>query len=143
MSAQAPSANLLREKIARWVQDHLAGRNADIVTAVDQLLLLARETGELRCVPAGDRELRFEFPDQEPLEIRLEIARSRLRTVCARLAFLCHESGQEFEPYGGEGTIERAVPCGSADETANHGRRTWKVRWKNTTAAQEFTIQAQ
>jgi hypothetical protein len=120
-------------------QGRVAERRVDIVGIVEQLLVLATRFGEIHCSPAAPDKLRFEIRGHPPLEVPLEAAKSRLRTMCARLAFLRQKSGEEFEPYGGEGFIEKA-PEG---ETSNGTRRKWHVRYHNTTDKQDFTITAQ
>jgi hypothetical protein len=137
--AQSPPNTTVREKIDSVLREEFAGRQSDIVAVADRLLAIAREAGEIRCQSAGAQHLRFEIPHQEPWETQLDAGKGRLRAICARLAKLCEESGQEFLPYGGEGTIQRSL---SASMT-NHGCQTWKARWKNTMHEQEFIIQAQ
>ena len=109
------------------VQQKLSGRFGDIVNVVEMLLQLAQQAGEIHCTPAPNDHIRFEVRGQGTFEIEALAAKSRVRTMCARLAVLCQESGHEFLPYGGEGTI----------------RNTWKARWTNTTDKQEFTLVAE
>jgi hypothetical protein len=151
-----------------------AGRFVDTVTAVQQLLALASEVGQIRCTLAGENCLRFELPEGEPFDVphRPYLAKSNLRSMCARIAVLRQESGQEFEPYGGEGVITRQAAVasyarylewlkeqGSSSPAGRNGgapprgtesavaldfpREKWKVRYKNNMGQQEFTITAE
>lgn len=63
--------------------------------------------------------------------------------MCARLAVLVQESGQEFQPYGGEGIIRKSCASPVSNSGTVAGNVSWKASWKNTTDVQEFTIQAQ
>jgi hypothetical protein len=59
--------------------------------------------------------------------------------LCARLAVLCQESGNDFMPYGGEGSIRRTNAAnGNAGESV-----AWKAWWTNRPGNSEFTIQYQ
>jgi hypothetical protein len=128
----------VQSQIQELVRQKMPGRQGDLLGLVDQLLALAEHLPYLRCTFAGEDRLRFEVRDQDPVEVTLPLAKARLRTMCARLARLCQESGGEFIPYGGEGVIKKAVVF----PHANHDARVWHVRLKNTPSVQEFTITA-
>src|SRR5438093_1416315 len=96
-------------QIQEIFQQRVVGRRMALLEIVEELLSVAGQAGQLRCTVAGPDKLRFEIPDQEPLEVPLEDAKGRLRTMCARLAVLCQKSGGEFTPYGGEGIIKKAA----------------------------------
>jgi hypothetical protein len=130
-------------QIEELVREKMAGRKIDLVPVVDQFLMLARDVGEIKCTLASDDHLRFEIPGQDAVEVSLDCALGKLRTMCARLAVLCHESGQDLFLYGGEGIIRKDCTNHSVGSASNHEQRTWKVRFKNTTDQQEFTIQAE
>src|SRR5207248_1872103 len=101
------------------------------------------QMGRVHCGFVEDRRvLRFEIPGQEPWELSAELAKSRLRTACARLGVLCNESGHEVSLYGGEGAIDSRVVSPLANGSGNQKQRTWHVHFKNTPDAQEFTITA-
>jgi hypothetical protein len=126
-------------QIQELARQRIAGRPGDLLGFVDELLAIAEQFGCLRCTLAGESSLRFEVGDEDAVEVQLDLAKGRLRTMCARLAYLCHQSGGEFLPYGGEGVIKKAVVFPQAHD----GDKTWHLRHKNTTDAQEFTITAQ
>ena len=128
----------ISSQIHEIIQQRVAKRSCDVVGIIEHLLPLASRLGEIRCTLADSDKLRFEIPDQESLEIPLEQAKGRLRAMCARLAYLRKLSGQEFDPYGGEGMIKGSAVTGQPD----HDNSAWHVRYKNTTGAQEFTITA-
>lgn len=130
----------IQSQIQDLVQEKLAGNPADSPGFVEHLLAIAGHVGVIRCSLAQKDVMRFEFGSQEPLEVALQYAKARLRTMCARLAVLCNDSGQDVNPYGGEGVIARAVVPSLAGVAGNHGVAHWHVRFKNTTDAQEFTI---
>lgn len=158
-------------RIENLVQQRLTPRGPDLVTVVQQFLALACEVGQIRCTMGGKDMLRFEVPGEEPASLALPLAKANLRTMCARLAKLRQESGQEFEPYGGEGVITREVAVTSYSQYAAwlkeqwetapgdrngqtsaqeaelltalaFSRDQWKVSYKNTMHEQEFTITA-
>jgi hypothetical protein len=117
---------MVRSRIQDLVQEKLAGKKIDPVGFIEELFHVTDQVGKLRCTLATDQQLRFEVPDQTPLDVSLDFARGKLRMLCARLGVLCQENGNpEVSPYGGEGTIEPK-------------HRT--VRFKNTPDEQEFTI---
>ena len=140
MSAQTQTLDRTRDRIERLIRDRLVPRQSDIVAMVDELLSIAAEGGEIRATISKDHRLRFEFGLNESCEFESDLARSRLRTICARLAKIVQESGQEFLPYGGEGIIRMPGTVGLTNGAPKP--MTWKARWKNTTDAQEFVIQA-
>src|SRR5262245_45847142 len=146
MTSQAQIETLARSK--------LLGNRVDPVGFVDELLLLARGEGEIQCKCANDDALRFVLSSaQAVFDVPGDDARGKLRMMCARLAKLCEENGQEFLPYGGEGLIEKVVPCSAVPDgqirAAQGGRgdgsvgaavtaeiaprrEQWTVRYKNT-----------
>lgn len=128
-------------QIEELFRDIAAGRKRDVVSVVDRLIMVARDVREIKCTLASSQSLRFEIPGQKASEVHIDRAKGILRAICARLAVLCRDSGQEFSPYGGEGVIKAEVV--RSVELSNHGGEGWKVRFKNTTDEQEFTIQAQ
>jgi hypothetical protein len=130
---------------------HHAGARVDTVWFIDQLLGALEAKREVRCTLAGSGGLRFEFRDEEAFEVPLDLAKSKLRAMCARLGVLCNESGGEkVSLYGGEGTIQKEVPVAVANGPGSSAGspfepcpRRWTVRFKNTPSEQEFIIQAQ
>jgi hypothetical protein len=117
-------------RIRDLVQAKLAGRKIDPVVFIDELLVIAKEVGEIRCYLATEQSLRFEL-DGQACDVALDAARTKLRMVCARLSVLCN-TGEDsaVSPYGGEGIIRS-----SATPTDP-----WRVRFKNTPGEQEFSI---
>ena len=128
---------------------------------VDELLELAGQVGEIQCTMAGVEGLRFLIPSQPPpFEVELDTAKGKLRMMCARLGVLCHESGDpDVSLYGGEGIIKKEAPMRSPNNLAQSAGSNspsstgitlarppilheWRVRFKNTPDAQEFTIVA-
>jgi len=95
-----------------------------------------------------------------PFDVELDTAKGKLRMMCARLGVLCHESGDpDVSLYGGEGIIKKEAPMASPNNLAQSAgsnspsstgitlarppiRHEWRVRFKNTPDAQEFTIVA-
>jgi hypothetical protein len=143
ISSERPRAvAAARQKIESLVQARLAGKCIDAVTFVEELLAIATQVGEVTCSPVDDRGLRFELAGSEPLEVNLEGNRGKLRMLCARLAVLCHESGDELMLYGGDGTVRRMAK----GELGNRGGEpivyslAWKAHWSNTPGKHEFTI---
>lgn len=132
-----------RQQIERFMQERLNGRTPALVEFVDQLLGIASQIGTLRCKPAGNHGLHFELSKDQVLEVALDANRGKLRMMCARLAVLVQESGQEFQPYGGEGIIRKSCASPVSNSGTVAGNVSWKASWKNTTDVQEFTIQAQ
>ncbi len=143
-SKSPPSVDFARQQIERLVHERLAGRKIDGITFIEELLALAPVVGEVRCSPAADSGLRFELGGGAPFEVHVDGNRGKLRMLCARLAVLCQESGQELMPYGGEGAIRRLkktdLTDGASERTPTAG--TWQVRWNNTPGQHEFTIQS-
>jgi hypothetical protein len=138
---------------------------------INELLPQVSEGQEFHCTFAGIRSLRFQLGSQNPWEVDIERAKSKLRILCARLSVLCNETGgQDVSLYGGEGWISEEAIENSRLEWAKH-RETmlhasgvpvsgehlrpnavlsqpcpgvkWHVCFKNTMHEQEFTIQAQ
>jgi hypothetical protein len=141
-SERPASGNLARQQIERLVRQRLVGRNIDEVSFAEELLALATQVGEIACKPVANQGLRFELPGSEPVEVDVDANRGKLRMLCARLAVLCEESGHEFMPYGGEGTIRRTVKVDLADREGEPVLYclAWRARWSNTTDKHEFTI---
>jgi hypothetical protein len=132
----------LQAQILDLAQEKLVPRSADLPGFADYLLTVAEQVGEVRGTLADENTIRFEIRGQSPLEIRLPNAKSRLRTMCARLGHLCMESGQDITLYGGEGIIDRATVARLTSAAADHGPVSWYLRFQNTMHAQEFTITA-
>jgi hypothetical protein len=147
---------------AYLVDDH----KGDPVRFMDELILVASEVGPIRCSFAGDGKLRFQVQDQPAWEVELGRAKAKLRILCARLGVLCNESrDQDVSLYGGEGLItfpdwswghEDLGPSGPYDWQSSQktplqaqgslsakAARKLAIRFKNTMAEQEFTIQPQ
>lgn len=99
---------------------------ADGVRFIDELLALAADAGEISCTLAGERALRFQVLNHPACEVELDRAKAKLRMLCARLAVVCGEEGQNLSLYGGEGLICKSVPL--------------RIAIKNTSAEQTFTI---
>jgi hypothetical protein len=137
--------NPAEEQIQRLVSERLVGREVDGVTFVDELLVIAQQVGEVRCSPATDHGLRFQLGDRAPFEVDLDRHRGKLRMLCARLAVLCHESGDECKLYGGEGTIRktRILDRSESADQSDPRSLSWKARWSNTPERQEFTLQCE
>ena len=136
----AGPTDLAVQQVLRLVREKLVGSTIDGVSFMDELLTLVQQVSEVRCWPAGDGGLHFEVPRHEPFEVDLDANRGKLRMLCARLAVLCQESGHDFMPYGGEGTIRRTGKAanGNASEST-----TWKAWWTNRPGNPEFAIQYQ
>jgi hypothetical protein len=134
LTLQAQILDLAREK--------LLPRMADLAGFADHLLTVAEQVGEVRGTLADVDTIRLEMRGQQPLEIRLPNAKSRLRTMCARLGHLCMESGQDITLYGGEGIIDRATVARLTSAATDHSPANWHLRFQNTMHAQEFTITA-
>jgi len=109
------------------LQDKFDEYQTNLVDLVDWLLDLAARSGEIRCTPIPPDHVRFEIRGEETCDVFFPQAKGRLRSMCARIAVLCQESGHEFMPYGGEGTI----------------RQIWRARWSNTMGKQDFTLLAE
>jgi hypothetical protein len=128
-------------ELPQLIQTQLVGKKVDLVAVVDQLLGMAHAAGELRCQLASDEAIRFEFRGEEPVDIPVDLAKGKLRAMCARLGWLCHESGQtDISLYGDEGTFRRNLP---SDETANGSSFSWRLKFMNTPGEQYFIITVQ
>lgn len=134
-----------RERLGTLFREGFAGKTIDIVKFVDELMSLAAELGELRCVCVGAETLRFEIRGQDPMEVEISegLARGKLRSLCARLAMLVSETaGQEFLPYGGEGYVVRSARATNGQPGQPTEQR-FRVRYQNSNAAPiEVTITA-
>ena len=123
-----------QNRIQELVQEKAAGRRPDLVSLVEQLFEVAAETGGLSCTQVCNQGLRFSLPGYPPVEVKLDLAKSKLRMMCARLGVISREqSGKDVSLYGDEAEFDYDQPPGSA--------RHWKVRFINTMHAQEFTIE--
>ena len=119
-------------QLRELVEAKAKGRSWDGVGLVDDLFGIAAEVGEVTCTLARPDGLRFLLGTQPPFEVDLDRARSKLRTMCARLGVLCNEhSGEDVSLYGGEALFNYG-PAGP--------ERRWRVRFQNTPGKQEFTI---
>ncbi|MBI1915355.1 MAG: hypothetical protein HYS12_11540 [Planctomycetes bacterium] len=138
-------------RIRDLVQDKLAGRKIDIEGFADELLLLAREAGEVQGTLATDRVLRLEVDGQHSCEVEVDRAKTKLRMLCARLGVLCNQSGLgNVSLYGGEGVIEKKHSSLAQHEDQKQSESSaappqveanrWTVRFKNTSSEQGFTI---
>lgn len=138
------SAAHARQQIEKLVRERLAGRKIDGVTFVEELLAITTQVGEVHCSPAADHGLRFQLPDADPFEVELDANRGKLRMLCARLAVLCQESGQDFMLYGGEGPIDRIVKARPTDQESEPISYflSWQARWNNTPGEHWFVITA-
>jgi hypothetical protein len=122
-------------RLRELVEAKATGRSWDVVGVVDGLFGIAAEVGAITCTLARTDGLRFLLGGQPPCEVDLDLAPSKLRTMCARLGVLCNEgSGEDVSLYGGEATFDYGPPG---------QQRKWRVRFQNTPAEHEFTIQAQ
>lgn len=139
----------LRELVAAHLSDN---HTVDGIQFIDHLLSLTFEVGEIECSLADEGKLRFRIPTQPVCEVELERAKAKLRLLCARLGVLCHESGDpDVSLYGGQGRIkkEMSVPTSATDialaprlgALTQSRSPEWRVRFKNTSSEQEFTIQ--
>ncbi len=154
-----------QKQIEQLARSKLLGNRVDPVGFVDEILALASREGGIRCTFAANDALRFTISKEADFEVPVDRARGKLRMMCARLAKLCQENGQEFLPYGGEGIIEKATPPPGSVSAASTGdgevragprisvgvgdvlvakvaprRDRWKVCFKNTMSEHEFTI---
>lgn len=147
----------IRELVQAYVSDN---HNVHVVEFVDEILRLATHMGEIHCSPADNRKFCFRIPGLPTWEVELGRATGKLRMMCARLAVLCHESGDpDVSFYGGEGIIKKELAVSAASNVIrSEGSGSpsltgialasppilheWRVRFKNTTDAQEFTIVA-
>jgi hypothetical protein len=161
--------NTIPELVEAYLSDN---HNVRVVEFADGLLALVAEAGPVTCRMAGDDNLHFQVEGQPRCEVPLGRARAKLRMLCARLAVLCNESGdQDVSIYGGEGVIRRlaadppeelkgadapTAPAAALDRAAQVGavglavppvgsrRRPteWTVRFMNTPSEHHFTIHA-
>src|SRR4051812_33001673 len=70
----------------------MTGRRFETVDAVDGLLDLAWSLGSLRCDPVNNQQWRLAFPVGDYVqEVPHRAGTGKLRSMCARLAVLCHE----------------------------------------------------
>src|SRR5437870_4715522 len=99
----------IQDQIQALIQTKFVGKQVDTSDVVDSLLLLVDEAGQIRCTLAGPDGLRFEICGQEPCEVYVDLAKPKLRAMCARLGALCMESGQDVSLYGGEGSFEKEL----------------------------------
>lgn len=119
-------------ELRELVETKAKGKSWDGVGLVDELFGIAAEVGEVSCtLAAGAGGLRFLLGTQPPFEVVLDRARSKLRTMCARLGVISNERGQDVSLYGGEATFDYG-PAGP--------ERTWRVCFQNTPGKHEFTI---
>jgi hypothetical protein len=90
--------------VVQLLYDTLHGRNVDLVEVINQLLEIVPPSG-LRCSRLDNKWL------IDINQVREEISAERrslsmLRSMCARLAVLSHETtGSDMFLYGGEGDI--------------------------------------
>lgn len=128
-------------RIRKLVLEKLAGRNIDVIGCLDGLLDLAQEVGAMRCTLAAENSLRFDMFNLDSCDVELDACRGKLRMLCARLHVLCDTArGLKVSPYGGEGTIQKTLQSPQGNGSSTNELRQWTVRFKNTTAEQEFTV---
>lgn len=127
------SSETTAEVVTRAVQDSMAGRNFCIVESVEQLLIIATRFEVFECVFESKDSLRFLLPG-ESISVRVDRAKVKLRTMCARLAALVNEqgTGEIISPYGGEGRLAFRAKSG---ESAH-----FQLRFENTPEKQEFHL---
>ncbi len=161
------ASDKIRELVATYISDP---HKAEVVGFVDALLELASEVGSIGCRLENERALRFQIQEETEFDVVLIRAKTILRMACARLAVLCHESGdKDVSLYGGAGIIKKIMPFltprnssaasrsvpavvgagGGLDhppepdgrESLCHERQVdWVVRFENTMSRQAFTI---
>jgi len=116
-------------------------RKFDGVRVIDELLQMARETGDIHCNLASDRALRFQIGEDSAVEVEVELAKAILRMMCARLSVLSTESGHDVSIYGGKGVIR--IPRTSASDGRADESKSLRLLFHNTTDQQDFTLTAQ
>jgi len=128
--AAAPSR--IRALVARDFSDH---QDLKVVDFVDAMAGLAVELGSINCSLADQRTLSFRSNGELLCEVQLPFALTALRMSCARLAKIIQErGGQEFKPYGNNAEVDTELRPGQ--------RVRLRIAFTNTTAHQEFTIEA-
>jgi hypothetical protein len=125
----------MQQLVRQLAEQQLAGTRVNVPGFIDQLLELTAAVNEVRCTLVGRDGLRFEVPGQGPWEVPLDHAKAKLRSMCARVAVLCREGGQDVSLYGGTGVIER-----SQAGCARRRPQRWTVRFRNTPSEQELTL---
>jgi hypothetical protein len=126
----------LAERLHSLVGSEVAtGGGARAVSIVDQFLVTAAEFGGFQCRLVNGNALGFWAQGQLLCQVPVRAAKGVLRSLCARLAKVIQErSGQEFEPYGNDVEFDTEVTPGK--------RVHLRIAFTNTTAHQEFTIEA-
>lgn len=114
----------------RGLSDGLDAKKID--DFLDRLFELATMSGSVTCNLSADHVLRLQSPNQGDREFDLPRGKSKLRMVCARLAVRCSDwAHRKVAPYGD--MIEIVFPGNG---------QLYRVRFENTTAAQELAIAA-
>ena len=98
---------------------------------LDRMFELADQLGGIACTLADDRTLRIQSRNTVLQEVKVPLAKTKLRMLCARLAVRCGEwANRSVTPYGDMVEFDHPV--------VNH---LCKVHFENTTAAQQFAIE--
>ena len=99
---------------------------------LDRLFELAATFGSVHCTLANERIMRIQSRNTELHELEIPRAKTKLRMLCARLAVRCGEwADRKLAPYGD--VVEFAYPP---------TKKSFTVRFENTTATQAFAIHA-
>jgi hypothetical protein len=127
-AVSSPPLGWKEKDIVALVATCLSCQTVAVEEFVEGILALASDHAGLNCSLANEKALRFRWAGGMA-DVPLAAAKAKLRMVCARLATLCTEAGQDVSPYGGEGELEAP------------GKRTvLKVKVVNTPDRQEFEI---
>jgi hypothetical protein len=87
--------------------------------------------GDIHCTMAHERALRFQSRGMLLKDVDIPLAKNKLRMLCARLAVRC-----------GELVHRKIAPYGDILEVKLSAKQCYKVRFTNTTAEQQITIEA-
>lgn len=101
-------------RIEDWVKRNLSNNQDLDVDITVQLLLTQMEILQTISCNASEDRLFFYRRQQQLCSIALANARSKLRMMCARLAMICREQGQDVSPYGGETEFAHEVSQGTS-----------------------------
>ena len=98
---------------------------------LDEIIRLTDEHGKVNCTVVDNRILSVQSGDTILCETPIRLVKSKLRTLCARLAVRCQEwSGRDVSLYGDELEFEHP---------GLHQR--CKVRFENRPGCQRFEVE--
>ena len=134
----SPNPEFLRqgEPIKNWIVSNLGdNQNLNVLASVDFVLAQLEALENISCALLDEGQIRFYTRSQLLCDVHISNARAKLRMMCARLAAMCNDQGQEISPYGGQAEFMYEI---------SPGKFVWaKLYTANTPDDQKFILEKQ